>query len=200
MSAAPKQYDQAYFKRWYHGSERSERQRHTARKAALAIAMAEYYLGHPVRTVLDIGCGEGDWRKPLLQLRPQIDYLGLDGSEYAVARYGKRRNLRLLRFGQLAELRFDHSVDLLVCSDVMHYLKPAELKRGLAGFAELGHGVAFIDLFCKGDAAEGDDHDYYPRTAGFYRRHFAAAGLLPVGSHTYLLPSVHAHAVALERA
>jgi len=194
-----KQYDEAYFTHWYHGPGRRERQQQTARKAALAIAMAEYYLGHRVQSVLDIGCGEGDWRKPLLALRPELDYLGVDGSEYAIARHGRRRKLRLARFGQLAELRFGDSVDLIVCSDVLHYLAPAELRRGLSGFAELGHGLAFIDLFCKGDQAEGDDHEFRARTPAFYRRLFTAAGLLSVGSNGYLLPPLHAHAALLER-
>ncbi len=29
---------------------------------ALAVAVAEYHLERPIRTVLDIGCGEGAWR------------------------------------------------------------------------------------------------------------------------------------------
>lgn len=198
-AGARKHYDEAYFARWYHGSERRERQRSTARKAALAVAMAEYYIGRPLRDVLDIGCGEGDWRAPLLKLRPGLHYLGIDGSEYAVARYGRRRNLRLASFGQLAELRFDRRFDLLVCSDVMHYLGAAELRRGLSGFAELGHGVAFLDLFCRGDAAEGDEDEFHARPAGFYRQLFDEAGLRSVGSHGWLLPPLHGSIAALER-
>src|SRR3546814_18282444 len=77
--------------------------------------------------------------------------LCIDSSEYAVRRYGRSRNLKLARFGQLDSLRFGPSVDLLVCSDVLHYLPSAELKRGLSGFAELCHGVAFIEAFCRCD-------------------------------------------------
>jgi hypothetical protein len=46
-----------------------------ARKVALAVASAEYYLERPIRSVLDIGCGEGAWRAPLLKLRPKVEYL-----------------------------------------------------------------------------------------------------------------------------
>jgi SAM-dependent methyltransferase len=193
-----KRYDRTYFDRWYRGSEAAERRRHTAHKAALAVAMAEYWLDRPLRSVLDIGCGEGHWRAPLLALRPGLQYLGLDSSEYAIARWGARRNLRLVRFGQLAELRFDRSADLLVCSDVAHYLEADELRSGLSGFAELGHGVAFIDLFCRGDAACGDAVGFKARPASFYRRLFAEAGLLAVGTHTYLLPPLQHHVAALE--
>jgi SAM-dependent methyltransferase len=194
-----KAYDRAYFDHWYRTMGGAERRRLTARKALLAVALAEFYLARPLRSVLDIGCGEGDWRAPLLKLRPQLDYMGLDASTYAVSRFGARRNLHCVRFAQLAELRPGRSADLIICSDVLHYLPAAELHRGLSGFAELGHGVAFIDLFCRGDAAEGDEDEFHARPAAFYRKAFTAAGLLSVGSNGYLLPPLHAHAMALER-
>jgi hypothetical protein len=54
--------------------------------------------------VLDIGCGEGIWRAPLRSLRPGIEYLGLDSSEYAIARYGARATC-VWRRRPAAELR-----------------------------------------------------------------------------------------------
>jgi SAM-dependent methyltransferase len=193
-----KVYDRAYYERWYRGPLGLERRAHTARKVLLAVATAEYYLGRSLRSVLDVGCGEGSWRAPLLRLRPKLHYLGLDSSDYAVRRFGRARNLRLARFGQLGELRFERSFDLIVCADVMHYLPAAELKRGLQGFPELGHGLAFLDLFCRGDAAEGDHDGFYARTPLFYARQFAAIGLTPVGSHCYLLPALRDGVAALE--
>src|SRR5690606_2517748 len=93
VQAAPmtKQYDQAYFDQWYRdpaarGAAIGGPAR-LARKVALAVATAEYHLERPLRTVLDIGCGEGAWRAPLLKLRPKLDYLGFDSSEYAVTRF-----------------------------------------------------------------------------------------------------------------
>lgn len=195
-----KRYDRAYFDRWYRppggtpGGTALLR-----RKVALAVAVCEYYLGREVRSVLDIGCGEGAWRAPLRRLRPGVEYLGLDSSDYAIGRYGRARNLRRVDFAQLAELRFDRSADLLVCSDVLHYLDADTLRRGLSGFAELGHGLAWIELFCGGDPVEGDEEGWYRRPASFYRKAFAEAGLLAVGSHAYLLPPLHTEAVALER-
>ena len=92
-----KTYDRAYFDRWYRGSEVGGSAR-LARKVALAVATAEYHLERPLRSVLDIGCGEGGWRAPLLKLRPRASYLGFDASEYATGRYGRARNLHLARF------------------------------------------------------------------------------------------------------
>ena len=101
---ANKTYDRDYFERWYRRGGIGGAQR-LARKVALAVATAEYHLERPVRSVLDIGCGEGAWRAPLLKLRPKARYLGFDSSEYAITRHGASRNLHYARFGDFAQLR-----------------------------------------------------------------------------------------------
>lgn len=192
-----KRYDRHYFDTWYRGGGIGGAQR-LARKVALAVATAEYHLERPLRSVLDIGCGEGAWRAPLLRLRPRLRYLGFDASEYAVARFGARRNLHLARFADFATLRPCPPVDLLVCSDVMHYLPLKELDRGLPGLGELCGGVAFLECFTREDHTVGDDVDFQPRPARFYRRRFEALGLRQLGSHCWLSPTLAGDVAALE--
>jgi SAM-dependent methyltransferase len=194
-----KQYDRAYFEKWY----RSERHRvgsraELTRKVAMVVHLAEYYLARPLRNVLDVGCGEGVWRAPLLKLRPKIEYRGLDSSEYAVARYGRSRNIGLATFGQLHELRFDERFDLIVCTDVLHYVDARELRRGLDGFGDLLEGVAFLEAFTSRDNVSGDRKGFIARTPEWYRSRFIDAGLLPCGSHTYLGPRLMRSVAALE--
>lgn len=194
-----KTYDRAYFEKWYRDPRHAVSSRHELeRKVALAVAMAEYYLGREVRCVLDVGCGEAPWRAPLKRLRPKLDYLGLDASEYAVARYGRTRNLRLAKFGDLEHLRFAHAFDLIVCADTLHYIRADELRRGLRGLVEMLDGVAFIELFAREDAPEGDRHGYLARPARWYLREFRAAGLLPCGTHCYLGSRLRNRTAALE--
>jgi SAM-dependent methyltransferase len=194
-----KQYDREYFDKWYRDPRHAVSSRQVlARKVALAVAVAEYYLCRPLRDVLDVGCGEGVWRKPLLALRPEVDYLGLDSSEYAVARYGRSRNIRLATFGQLGELRFDRTFDLIVCSDVIHYVASAELRRGLRGIAEMLDGVAFLELFTSVDAPDGDKRGFLARSPQWYRSAFAEAGLIACGSHCYVGPRLGGGLSALE--
>ncbi|MFT4257785.1 MAG: class I SAM-dependent methyltransferase [Pseudoxanthomonas sp.] len=192
-----KHYDHAYFQHWYRQSGIGGPQR-LARKVALAVACAEYYLERPIRTVLDIGCGEGAWRAPLLKLRPKVHYLGFDSSDYAIARFGRRRNLHPARFGDFALLRPCPPADLLVCADVIHYLPTAELRRGLPGLAELCNGVAFLETFAAEDEFDGDHAGFQPRSARWYRRQFAACGLVGVGSHCWLSPALASQAATLE--
>ena len=192
-----KTYDRAYFDRWYRHGGIGHAAR-LARKVQLAVATAEYHLERPIRSVLDIGCGEGAWRAPLLKLRPRVQYLGFDSSDYAIARHGRRRNLHHARFADFAQLRPCPPADLLVCSDVLHYLDTRELDRGLPALAELCGGVAFIEVFARGDGAEGDEHDFRQRSAAFYRERLRALGLRPLGSHCWLSPALVPHATALE--
>lgn len=194
-----KQYDRAYFDRWYRNSTHERDSRALLdRKVHLAVSLAEYYLERPIRSVLDVGCGEAVWRAPLLKLRPKLEYRGVDSSEYAVSRFGRSRNIAFAEFGQLEQLRFGAPVDLLVCSDVIHYIPDAELKRGLKGFSELCGGLAFLELWSKEDEIVGDKTGFFERPAAWYRKQFEKAGFIPCGSHSYLSSELHSVAASLE--
>lgn len=199
MIAMDKTYDADYFKRWYQADQAGGAAR-LARKVALAVASAEYYLERPIRSVLDIGCGEGAWRAPLLKLRPRVQYLGFDSSAYAIQRYGRSRNLHMAKVGDFAWLRPCAPVDLLVCSDVMHYVPSRELRPALDGFAELTGGVAFLEAFCAEDEFDGDHEGFQARPARWYRSGLKNAGFTALGSHCWLSPALAGHAAALERA
>lgn len=194
-----KTYDRAYFDKWYRDPRHRVHARGALeRKVRMALATAEFHLGRPVSNVLDVGCGEGAWQPILAALRPDASYLGLESSEYAVRRYGVERNIRPLRFGQLGELRFDHRFDLIVCADVLHYLRGAEIERGLPGLVANLAGMAFIEVYTAQDRIQGDLEGFLKRPTRWYRQAFAAAGLAACGSHCYLGPDLAADAAQLE--
>lgn len=198
-TAMPKNYDRAYFDKWYRSPAHAVGSRaQLARKVAMVVHLAEHYLARPLRNVLDVGCGEAPWRAALLRLRPGLDYRGLDASEYVVQRYGRSRNIGLARFGQLAELRFASRFDLIVCSDMLHYVEARELRRGLAGFDELLEGLAFLEVFTSVDRVAGDLAGFIARPPAWYRARFLEAGLLSCGSHAWLGPRLVRSVAALE--
>lgn len=198
LKPKPKAYDQAYFDRWYRGKNATD-DKALACKVAVAVAVAELHLGRPIRSVLDIGCGEAPWRKHLLKLRPGLHYQGVDASEYVVRRYGRSRNIALAGFSQMQQLRIGPPADLLICADVLHYVPGTELKRGLEGFPELCCGVAYIDVFCREDAISGDFKGFIARGRAQYRKLFDSIGLTALGSHCYLSPACDSPVSALER-
>jgi len=193
-----KSYDRAYFDKWY----RNPRSRvnegvEVRRKVALALSTAEYFLRAPVRSVLDIGCGEGAWRAHLTAMRPRIAYAGLDPSEYVVERFGRTRNIRRATFGELASLEL-LPVDLVVCSDVLHYVADDEIRAGAIEIARLTNGLAFLEILTREDDIVGDLDGLLRRPAAWYRRIFTKAGLTEVGAYCWLSPALRDTLSALE--
>ncbi len=183
---APKRYDRAYFERWY----RDRRHAIAAggelrRQVAFAVAVTERLLARPLRSVLDAGAGEGRWYPFLQALRPRVRYLGFDSSAWAVARWGRRRNLHFGSLETLDQLDLDGPFDLVVAADVLHYLEAPALRASLAGLVPLIGGVAFLPTFTAEDEIEGDMRGFQKRRAATYRRYFREAGLRPLGMHAW---------------
>jgi len=191
-------YDKAYFDTWYRDPKnRVSTPALISKKAHLAVAVAEYYLGRQVRTVLDIGCGEGQWFQALKTLRPSLRYTGVDPSPYVIQRFGKRRNVIGGSFGDLPKL--SPSYDLLVCSDCLYYVPDNELIVGLEILAHHLAGVAFLEAYPAEEEVEGDTSTIYPRTAAHYRKIFKRAGFLSCGSHCYVGPALRELVTELEK-
>lgn len=198
MSA--KRYDRRYFDRWYRDPRtRMWTRAAIARKVRLALGVAEQVLGRPVRNVLDVGCGEGSWRAMLRRQRPGLRYSGVDGSDYVVRRFGRRRNIVHGAFGRLDALGLRGPFDLIVCCDVMHYVANGDLAAGLAALRALAAGPAYLEAYTAEDDVEGDDSNFFRRRASWYRRQFRHAGFVPVGMQCWVTADVAADLTALER-
>lgn len=195
-----KQYDRAYFERWYHArGTRVNTHAEVRRKVAVALATAEYFLRRQVRTVLDVGCGEGAWFTHLRYFRPRVQYLGLDSSEYVVQRFGKQRNIRRASFADLPRLNLG-VYDLVVCADVMHYIPDAELRPGVTALAGATDGVAYFEVLTKEDDIVGDLEGFIRRPAAAYRELFRKAGMTFAGPYLWLAPPFRGAVAELEAA
>ena len=195
-----KRYDRSYFDRWYRGPGGVKSRAELGRKVHLAVSAAERALDRPLRSVLDVGCGEGHWQRVLRKLRPRATYLGIDSSSYAVERYGAARGLLLGDFAGLAALPLDGPYDLVICADVLHYVPTPDLDAGLPVLAELTGAVAFLETYTSDDAVEGDLRGFQRRPAAFYGARFRNAGFAPLGLHCWAGPALADSLAALERA
>ena len=169
-----------------------------ARKVRLAVAAAEFMLGREIRSVLDVGAGEGAWFPILRKMRRGIRYVGVEPSQYAVQRYGKSRNLRLGHFDGLDEARVGKGFDLIVCADVMNYITTRELRRGLEQIAFRLRGLAYLELYTAKDELVGDLASIDLRPPLYYARALRAAGLIRCGMHCYVGESLSHNVVAME--
>ncbi|MFI5310923.1 MAG: methyltransferase domain-containing protein [Gemmatimonadales bacterium] len=175
-------FDRKYFDKWYRNTRRRLHGRAALlRQGALALSAAEYLLERPVRTVLDVGCGEGAWEPVIRALRPRARYTGIEPSAYAVARYGAWRNIRQGSFGAIGELADLERFDLVLCVDVLHYVPRSEIERGACALGERLQGLALLHAFARGDEIEGDQSGFMGRSARVYRDAFRGAGLTEVG-------------------
>ena len=145
-----------------------------------------------------MGCGEGRWQPVLRRLRPRAVYLGIDSSEYAVERFGGHRSLRLGTFEELHLHVFDRPFDLVVCSDVLHYLTPKQIWSGLDALVENIGGVAFLRVLTTADEIEGDEVGFYRRSPSWYRETFRKAELRPIGLQMYVPDEVARELEAME--
>lgn len=196
-------YDAAYFDRWYRSEEHRVRTpTEIARIVAMTVAVAEYVLERPIRSVLDVGAGEGHWRAHLRRLRPRVRYVGVEPSDYAVARFGRSRGLRQGTMGTLHTMQLEDAVprggyDLIVACGVLNYVPLPELERGLATLCDLASGVAFLELFADGDDITGD-LDMHRLDAATYAGMLARTGWTPFGLHCYAPAHIARTMVALE--
>lgn len=193
-----KTYDRAYFDRYYRNrSTRVHDRGEVRRKVALAVATTEYVLRRPLRRVLDIGCGEGAWLRHLRELRPRVEYTGLDSSDYVVKRFGRARNIHKATLGDLPSLDLG-AVDLVVCSDVMHYVPDEQIAAAATTIEEICEGSAYIEVLTSEDEIVGDLHGFLFRPAQWYRTTFAEAGLTQIAPFTWVPRSVRATLSELE--
>lgn len=166
------------------------------RKVALAVTVAEYFLRRPVESVLDVGCGEGAWFPHLRALRKRIHYTGIDTSDYAIERFGRERNIHK---GSFADLRSIRSLfDLVVCSDVLHYVAERELDRGLPHLARITGGMAYIEVLTGDDDIVGDLEGLIRRSPAWYRKRFGKAGFVQAGPYCWLPPGTQDSTAELE--
>lgn len=194
-----KRYDRAYFDRWYRGPERSvDSGPELTRKVHLAVAIAETMTQRPLRSVLDVGCGEARWQPVLAAHRPDASYLGLDPSPYVVERFGRRRNILTGSFADLGDVAFERPFDLVVCADVLHYLPRSDILEGLPRLAPLVGGAALLEVFTRADVIEGDREGLHLRRPATYRRWFRDASLVPCGLQHYVRADLAEDLAALD--
>lgn len=193
-----KRYDRAYFERWYRGRAKIGPAPEVQRKVSMAVGIAEYFLRRTIRNAIDVGCGEAPWFDHLRAQRPKIRYAGFDPSDYAVRNFGASHNVRRGSFEDLGSLNIRERFDLVVCSDVLHYLDDDQIRRGLPAFVRLIRGAAYLEVLTRDDEIFGDMLGLILRPASWYRDLFANARLTQVAPFVWIPPKVAGDSAALE--
>jgi predicted TPR repeat methyltransferase len=159
------------------------------------------YLDHlqlDVHRVLDAGCGTGLWQRALKRLRRDVEYVGIDTSEYSCRRYGWIH-------ASVDEFTSRRKFDLVVCQDVLQYVDDAAVARSFAAIARLCCGAFYFDVPTSDDIKDGfldmrrTDRAIKVRSAAWYRARLAR-DFVNVGGGVFIRRGAKAVALALERA
>jgi SAM-dependent methyltransferase len=176
-------FDRDYYQRFYYNPRTAVTSRAEMRARARMIAGCVQYVGLPVKRVLDVGCGVGLLRAPLLRAFPRAQYVGLEFSEYLCRRYGWRQ-------GSVTTLRTRERFELVICYDVLQYLAIPAARRAIANLARVCRGALYFGALTSEDWRENCDQTRTDRIEGlrpgaWYRRELARA-FRPVGCGIWL--------------
>lgn len=158
------------------------------------------YLDHlqlDVHSALDAGCGTGLWKRALRRIDREIEYVGIDTSEYLCRRYGWIQ-------ASIDEFTTRRKFDLVVCQDVLQYVDDAAVRRSIAGIARVCRGALYFDVPTQDDIDDAlldmrcTDGAIHVRSAAWYRARLAR-DFVNVGGGVFLRRGAKAVALALER-
>lgn len=169
-SPAADSFDAAYFRRFYGSPATRVAARADYARMARFIGAYLDVLQLPVSSILDAGAGTGHFRSALRRRFPTADYLGLDISGYACARYG---------WTQASITNFDQGrFDLVICHDVLQYLGRRDAEQALANLGRCCDGALYFMALTREDWRENCDQSrtdgaVHLRSANWYRRRLA---------------------------
>jgi trans-aconitate methyltransferase len=134
---------------------------------AAFIRHAEY----PVRRILDLGCGLGLMRRPLLEHFPRASYTGVEVSEYLCERHGWEQ-------ASVHTYRSARPFALVICHDVLQYLDAREAAEAIRNFSRLCQGVLHFGVLTSEDwehncDRKATDSAAHLRPGDWYRRRLA---------------------------
>lgn len=161
-------FDRQYYERFYGG--RSERAAYRRDEGRLGAYVAAYlrYLGQPVKNVIDIGCGLGQWKGIIGKHFPKAHYTGVERSEYLCNKYGWAQ-------GSAVDFRAPDPFDFVICKDTLQYLSAKEFRAAAENLAELCSGALYASVLTTEDWKANCDQSMtdarvYLRTGNWYRK------------------------------
>ena len=107
-------------------------------------------LGFSGRSILDLGCGIGSLRMPLLRQFSKATYTGVDISEYACDKYG-------WELGSISDYSPAQSFDLVICHDAVQYLDNKDAKAAIKNFSNFASGMLYFSVLTEEDYLENCD-------------------------------------------
>ena len=164
----PTQFDAAFFERFYFDPETKVVTREEMRARAELIAAILRQAQHPIRSILDAGCGIGMLKPAFAQVLKRACYVGLEASEYLCRRFGWTH-------GSIVDFKPAAPFDLVVCYDVLQYLDDRAAVRAMANLGRLSRVALYFSALTIEDWRRNCDRSRTDRAvnmrpAAWYRK------------------------------
>jgi SAM-dependent methyltransferase len=161
-------FDEKYYDRFYGGSRDRAAYRRDEQRLGDFVCSYLKYLEQPVRRVVDIGCGLGQWRDIVAKHFPRASYTGVERSEYLCEKLGWIR-------GSAVDFAARAPFDLVICKDTLQYLSPKDFRAAAANLSKLCRGALYASILTTEDWSEVCDRNrtddrVYLRSGNWYRR------------------------------
>jgi SAM-dependent methyltransferase len=162
-----KAFDEAYYERFYGGARAQNAYRKDEARLGAFVCAYLKYIEQPVRNVIDIGCGFGQWSDIIAAHFPQIRYTGVERSEYLCSEYGWTH-------GSAVDFRSRTAFDLVICKDTLQYLSDRDFELAAANLSKLCRGVLYASILTEQDWQNNCDRgrtdpEVYLRSGRWYR-------------------------------
>lgn len=197
MSEKPgeERFGQSYYDRYYLNKATRVATPAYYRRLATFLAAYSAYLDIRVNRVLDIGCGVGGLKSPLLAAFSRAEYVGIEHSQHACAKYGWQN-------GCASTYHSPKSFDLVICHDVLQYLDAELADKALANFGSLTNKILYFSVLTKEDWRDHvdqhlTDNEVFLRPANWYRKRLSKR-FRNLGGGVYLERDNEAVVYALE--
>jgi SAM-dependent methyltransferase len=183
MTSQAHVFDRDYYRRYYlNARTRVTDSEEMSRRAALIAAVLKHF-ELPIATILDVGCGVGLLRQPLLTEFPAARYSGIESSEYLCARHGWRH-------ATIVDFTVDAPADLTICYDVAQYLDARAAARAINRLAQATRMILYFSALTTEDWRRNCDRSrtdgaVHLRAGEWYRRRLLRA-FKPIGLGLWL--------------
>ena len=177
-SKSERVFDAAYYRRFYLTPATRATSRTEIDTRGTLIAALVKQLDIKVKRILDVGCGLGWYRRPLIKVFKDATYTGTELSEYLCRKNGWIH-------GSIVDLKLRGQFDLVICSDVIQYLNSTAAERAISNLGRWCRGALYFHAPTRRDWREnvdpsGTDNRVHLRSGAWYRqrlrRHFIHVG------------------------
>lgn len=146
----PARFDAAFFQRYYFDRKTRVVTREEMRARAELIAAILREAQHPVRSILDAGCGIGMFKPAFARVLKRARYVGLEVSEYLCRRYGWVQ-------GSIVDFKPAKPFDLVLCYDVLQYVEDRAAARAMANLGRVSRVALYFSALTTEDWRENCD-------------------------------------------